>query len=194
MPDSICIAMMFGLTAMPQSTDADHAVDLVAGAVFETSATSATTVPNDSCSGDATVRSGRQRLAPPGLLGGEFEHGQVARMLGEQAAAQLERILLRRLRDFVEEALDGIGGVGRAHRTPPLDRHADLRGVQFDLQVRDRVGQVGRAFDRACCPPVRRCPASVPAMIDWPTMRCCQPMILPPLSRPALNECTYAGR
>jgi len=35
---------------------------------------------------------------------------------------------------------------------------------------------------------------AVPAMIDWPTMRCCHAINLPDLSRPAFNVCRYSGR
>src|SRR5262249_45160811 len=39
-------------------------------------------------------------------------------------------------------------GVGRAHRAPPLHRHAGPGRVQLDAEVGDRVGKVGRAFHR----------------------------------------------
>ena len=72
----------------------------------------------------------------------------MARVLAEERAAQLERVPLRGARDLVEEALGGEGGVRRADRAPPLHRHADLRRVQVDGEVRDRVGQGGCAFHR----------------------------------------------
>ena len=88
-----------------------------------------------------------QRLAPAGARRG-FEHRLVARMLAEERAAQLERILLRLARDLVEEAFGGERGMRRADRAPPLHRHAHLRRVQRHREVRDLVGQVRSAFDR----------------------------------------------
>ncbi len=35
---------------------------------------------------------------------------------------------------------------------------------------------------------------AVPARIDWPTTRCCQPTTLPDASRPAFSAWTYIGR
>ncbi len=69
-------------------------------------------------------------------------------MPGEELAAQLERIGARGVREFVEEALDDEGRVRVADRAPPQGRNSDLRRVQLDLHVRDRVGEVGRALDR----------------------------------------------
>ena len=48
---------------------------------------------------------GRQRLAPAGFFGGQFEHAQQARRLREQTAAELDRILAGGGGQFIEEAL-----------------------------------------------------------------------------------------
>ena len=58
----------------------------------------------------------------------------MARMVLQQRAAELDRVLAGRLRQLVDEDLDRVGGVGLADRTPPQHRHADLGGRQLDAQ------------------------------------------------------------
>ncbi len=68
--------------------------------------------------------------------------------------------------------------------------------MQVDLKIGDCVGQRRRAFDAVASMPFLTMQLSngVPARIDWPTMRCCQPTTLPPASRPALIAWKYIGR
>jgi hypothetical protein len=68
--------------------------------------------------------------------------------------------------------------------------------MHVDGEVRDRIGQRGRAFDAGRVDAVFTIIASngVPARIDWPTIRCCQPTMAPFASSPAFNVCRYAGR
>ena len=67
----------------------------------------------------------------------------------EQRQPQFDRVATGRRRKLVEEGLGRHRSVGRAYRAPPKHRHGVVgRRVQFDLQIRNRVGQVGGAFDR----------------------------------------------
>ena len=90
----------------------------------------------------------REGLAPARLLGREIERAAVPRVLGEEGAAILDRILFRRSRKLVHDRFGGKRGVGRAHRAPPLHRHRQRRRMQFHQQVGDGVGQRRRPFDR----------------------------------------------
>ena len=139
--------------------------------------------------GDAPRLAFRQLGAPASLLGGKFQHRFVARMMGQQRPAEFDRVLAGRMGQFVDEDFGRIGGVGAADRPPPQHRHADLGRVQFDRDVRDVVGQIGRTLDRGAVDSVLDHDGSngVPPMIDWPTMRCCHATGLPCASRPAVS-------
>ena len=89
-----------------------------------------------------------QRLAPTGLVGGELKHATVTRVTGEERHPERDRIFARCNGEFVDECLGRVRGVRRTHRAPPQHGHADFGRMQVDGQVRDRIGQRRRAFDR----------------------------------------------
>src|SRR6266581_4694651 len=55
---------------------------------------------------DTAVNADGERLAPARFFGGELERALVARLLAEERAPELERILARRVRELVDEALE----------------------------------------------------------------------------------------
>ena len=85
----------------------------------------------------------------PAFLRRGFEDASCPRVIAEQNASRnSQRILPRRVRHLVEEALDHEGGVRVADRAPPERRHAAAAPVPVHEHVRDRVGEVRRALDR----------------------------------------------
>ena len=63
------------------------------------------------------------RPSPARLLCGQFQDSKVARMLGEQAAAEREGVLSGSARKLVEHRLDGVSRVRVGHGAPRKDRH-----------------------------------------------------------------------
>ena len=61
--------------------------------------------------GDPAAAAARERLAPARLLGGEVEHGEMPRVLLQELAAILERVLPGRVRELVHERLHDECGV-----------------------------------------------------------------------------------
>ncbi len=97
--------------------------------------------------GDAHRVPGRQLAAPAGAFRREIHDAAHPRMVEQQQAAIRDRILLRRRRAFVDEALLHEGGEAVAHGAPPEHRHAARRHLVFDEEVGDLVVHVGRALD-----------------------------------------------
>ena len=92
----------------------------------------------------------RRRLAPAGLLRHRVEHGEMLRMLPHQLAAELERILAGRVRQFVHEAFHVDGVLVGVHAAPEARRHVRVAHRVVDQQVRHRVAE------RALRPPALR--------------------------------------
>src|SRR3546814_12238603 len=80
--------------------------------------------------GDAAAAALRCRLVPAGLLGSEVQHGEVPRVMGQQLAAQHQRVLSGFLGDLVAEDLGGIRRMGAANRAPPHPGPRHLGGGQ----------------------------------------------------------------
>ena len=154
MPLSICAATVSGFTALPQSiAQATRRTRTAPAASTSTSATCATMEWKDSAS--AMPRPARSPGAAasgvpqPRHLRRRFEHAPVARRAAEHAAAELERILARRTRHFVEEGFDEEGVVAVPHAAPVADRDRLAREHVLDQAVRHRVRQVvGALGDR----------------------------------------------
>src|SRR5436309_90329 len=77
----------------------------------------------------------RQRLAPARAIGGQVQRREMARVLGEERAAQVDGIASRRMREIIEERLRRVRGVRTADRAPPEHRHPDLRRVEIHGDV-----------------------------------------------------------
>src|SRR6266849_9190717 len=74
--------------------------------------------------GDAAVNAGGQRLAPAGFFRGELERASGARLLVEERTPELERILARRVRELVDEALQKETVLRVSDRAPEPDLEA----------------------------------------------------------------------
>ena len=90
--------------------------------------------------GDAAATARRQCSTPARLVGGEFQHAQVARMIAQQGAAKLERILCSGGGQLIDKGLHGEGRVRGTHRAPPLHRYRDLGGMQVNGDVGYGIG------------------------------------------------------
>src|SRR5688572_27386110 len=117
---SICAASVSGLMTMPQSTAQITLFTRMTPSFTVTSAIWATAARRR-VHGDAAARAGRHRLAPIRFRHGELHHAKVARGVGEQPATQLDRILLPRRRQLVEERLGDEAVLRMAHRSPWRD-------------------------------------------------------------------------
>ncbi|MNZ68377.1 hypothetical protein D3C78_866420 [compost metagenome] len=97
-----------------------------------------------------------QRRLPVGLLHCQVQYTEVARMVLEQSAPVLHRILAGRRRQLIDQRLHDKRGVGVAHRTQPQHADPGLWRMQFDLVIGQPsdVGAVGHALDRGLVDPV----------------------------------------
>jgi len=118
MPDSICMAMMFGLRR-PAVDCATNALEPEEPSFSPRDLRHlATKVLNDSCTAMPRERPSASGLAPARLLRGELEHRLVARVLARSARRSWKRVLSW-ARDLVEEALVAKGRVC----VEPTERH-----------------------------------------------------------------------
>ena len=97
---------------------------------------------------DAEPGAGRHRAAPARCFRRGFEDALVPRLLLQERAAELERILARGVGQLVHEALEDEPVLRVADRSPEADRDARVMHHVFDAHVRDRVREVGQALDR----------------------------------------------
>ena len=74
--------------------------------------------------GHATCAPLFQRAAPAGFFRHQVQHAQVPRMLGQQAAPVIQRILARGMRKLVDQAFHREGRVAVADRAPPQHRNS----------------------------------------------------------------------
>src|SRR5207302_4139607 len=97
---------------------------------------------------DAAVNPGGKRLAPARFFGGELERALAARLLAEERTSELERILARRVRKLVDEALqeETVLGVPDRAPEPHLDA-ARLLARVLDAQIGNVVRTVANALD-----------------------------------------------
>src|SRR5207245_8635895 len=75
--------------------------------------------------GDAATDAFRKRFAPTGFFRDKIQSGKHARLLREKLAAELVRILLSSMSDFIEKTFGREAGVGMADGAPPLNGNAD---------------------------------------------------------------------
>src|SRR5579862_4176535 len=107
----------------------------------------------------AAAAAGRQRRAPPRPVGRKIENGTHARRL-EQRPPILHRVLLRRDRELVDEALDHEDAARGPNPAPPRRRHASrIVANKTNLHVgrQQLVDRVGGGLD---C-------VAVDAVLDW---------------------------
>ena len=90
---------------------------------------------------EATVDSGRRRLAPTGLLRNRIEYSEMLRMLSHQLAPELECIHAHDLGKLIHEAFDIDGVVIDVHPAPEC--RADMRVAHrlVHQDVRDRIAE-----------------------------------------------------
>ncbi len=85
------------------------------------------------------------RLAPAGFVGRELQHAVGARILRQQLQAKGKRILMRRVREFVDERFNDEAVPVRVRRAPRTGRNAALVVDVAHAHMRDRVGRVDHA-------------------------------------------------
>ena len=117
-----------------------------------TSATCATTVPNDSCTATPRPRfspalPAASGLSQPALSAARLSAARWRACLASSGRRKATGSLPAASREFVDERLGGERRVRRADGAPPQHRHAELRRMQVDAEVGDVVGQRRRAFD-----------------------------------------------
>src|SRR5215217_6720073 len=83
-----------------------------------------------------------QRRAPAALLGRGIEHAAVLRMVAEERATELERILAGGARRLVDEALEVDAVLVRVDAAPRPDRHMGVAHRVFDEEVRHGVAEL----------------------------------------------------
>src|SRR4029077_6104031 len=89
--------------------------------------------------GNPAIVSLRERRSPASFLRREIEHAEVARLVGEESPAELHRVLLRRRRELVDEALGDEGVLRVANRTPEANGNSEVLKDEFDVDVRNGV-------------------------------------------------------
>ncbi len=138
-----------GLTAIPVSTSAGDAAQLhLARYVDFGFHHGGDETRERRLHADAAPDARRQLLAPAGFLRRQIQRGEEARILGQHAAAEIDRILARLLRQLVHEAFDGEHIVVGTDAAPEPGRHRLRLGAdEFDMQIRDVVGNVDGAID-----------------------------------------------
>ena len=94
-------------------------------------------VQRDTSSGSYAICRRRQRGAPSCAISRAPQHGRMTRMFREQRQSERNRILLRRRRDFIHEAL----GEERLMRMPDAAPESDRHG-QLDNAMRDARGWI----------------------------------------------------
>ena len=203
MPPSICARTTSGFTAMPQSTaqTTRSTVNLLSLSTV-TSATCATTVSNDSCT--ATPR---PRFSP--ALPGASGVPQPALAAASSSAARWRGCFASSRRRNATGSLPAAAAsssmnvsVENAVCVEPTERHHStgtptVGECRSTCEIREsrtaasmRLRRSSRSMPSLTIIVLER----VPARIDWPTMRCCQPTMLPDASSPAFSACTYSGR
>src|SRR6267143_880792 len=98
--------------------------------------------------GEAAVHASGQRLTPARFFRGELERASAARLLAEEGAPELVRILARRVRELVDEALQKETVLRVPDRAPEPDLEAArLLARILDMQVGNVVRTVANALD-----------------------------------------------
>src|SRR5712691_73610 len=97
--------------------------------------------------GDAAVNAGGQRLAPARFFSGELERAPASRLLAEEGAPELVRILARRVRELVDEAFKKETVLRVPDRAPEPDLEAArLLARVLDMQVGNVVRTVANTL------------------------------------------------
>ena len=91
---------------------------------------------------NAAARSRRQGLAPARFPGGGFQHLEMPWLVGQQLAAEIERVLLQGQRQLVDKTLVEEGGVRMADRAPEAHRHRAVGDHGLQPVERKRVGRI----------------------------------------------------
>src|SRR5207245_8918416 len=98
--------------------------------------------------GDAALKAGGERLAPARFFSGELERASAARLLAEERAPELVRILARRVRELVDEALEKETVLRVPDRAPEPDLEiSGLLARVLDAQIGNVVRTVANALD-----------------------------------------------
>ena len=106
-------------------------------------------VPERELDRDATADPFRQRLSPAGFFGGKIEDRLGSGRLVEERPPIGDRILLRRRRQFVDEALGHEDIVRGSDAAPERRRNAWRFHPQIlDVHVRQGIDQIDRALGR----------------------------------------------
>src|SRR5262249_29392185 len=111
--------------------------------------------PEHVLEGDSTTGPFRQRLAPSRLLGSKLKNSLGARRLVEEGPTKGDRILLGGGRKLVHKAFRHKDIVRRTDAAPERRRNAWwFHAHKLNMEVRQVVGQIDRAFDRVRVEPV----------------------------------------
>ena len=151
MPLCICATMVSGLTATPQSTAHDDAVDVHLaivgdGHLGDLRRCRCRTRTAARCRAPCAARAACPSRTLPRRVRG---HASARGFLPSRSRRILERILLRRRGQLVDEALDHEGVARRADAAPERGRNAGrLLAHVVDVEVRDLVRQLDGAVDR----------------------------------------------
>src|SRR2546425_11542376 len=117
--------------------------------------------------GDAAVNAGGQRLTPARFFRGELERASAARLLAEEGAPELVRILARGVRELVDEAFQKETVLRVPDRAPEPDLEAArLLARVLDAQVGNVVRTVANALDAEFVHPIGRQLHEVRALHD----------------------------
>ena len=130
--------------------------------------------------GHATSNPRRKRASPARLLRREIEAGEQPRLLRKVRPPEGDRVLLRGVRELVDEALNDEDVVTRADASPEAGPHAGrLDAHIFDMNVRRVVGKIDRAVDRVNVEAVLEAGGSQRAITEEPAILWLQAVILP---------------
>lgn len=97
---------------------------------------------------DAAAAALTERLTPIALLRDGVEHAEEVGLACQQRAAELVRVLPRRLRQLVDVTFDEERILRRADRTPEHHGHVGVLEHTADAHAWDRVRNIGEALDR----------------------------------------------
>ena len=89
----------------------------------------------------------RECCPPSGLVSGELKDSGVAGVLTQQRPAKCQGVFARRVRQFIDKALDHERRMRMAHGPPPQGGDAVGSPLPVHQQIGNIVGQLGGPFD-----------------------------------------------